>query len=268
VGARQEADLDRDRAELRGPAAVHPEALVEGQGAAGLLEHEVVEVLADPGLAARGIELRLRLVLRGPVGPDRVGDLALQGRDAARQVVREPEQEAGRRLGVRQRPVVLGQVDPEERRERVQLVVLEVRIALAGDRQRVEEAARVVVGGAAAGLLEEAEVEVDAVADDERVTDVVDGLLRRLGRRRPLGDVLVGDAVDLVAEDRLRRLDEGRPPVGDLAALDLDDGDLEEVGHLRVRAGGLDVDDRELAVRVHGRDEVEEPSPCRARGPA
>ena len=50
-----------------------------------------------------------------------------------------------------------------------------------------------------------------------------------LGR---LLDVGVRDAVHLVADDRPAGVDEGRPAVGDLAALDLDRGDLDEVGHL------------------------------------
>ena len=62
----------------------------------------------------------------------------------------------------------------------------------------------------------------------------------------------------LVADDRAAGVDEGRPAVGDLAALDLDRGDLDEVGHLGVGAGRLDVDDDELVTGVDRRREVED----------
>ena len=48
------------------------------------------------------------------------------------------------------------------------------------------------------------------------------------------------------------RVDERGPAVGDLPALDLDRGDLDEVGHLGVRAGRLDVDDDERVTGVDG----------------
>ena len=73
---------------------------------------------------------------------------------------------------------------------------------------------------------------------------------RGVGRARGLLDVGVLDAVHLVADDRPAGIDEGRPAVGDLAALDLDRGDLDEVGHLRIGAGRLDVDDDELVTGV------------------
>ena len=62
----------------------------------------------------------------------------------------------------------------------------------------------------------------------------------------------------LVADDRAARVDQGRPAVGDLAALDLDRGDLDEIGHLRVGAGRLDVDDDELVTGVDRLGEVED----------
>ncbi len=81
--------------------------------------------------------------------------------------------------------------------------------------------------------------------------------LRGLGRARRALDVLVGDAVHLVAEDRAARVHEGRPAVGDLATLHAHRGDLDEVGHLGVRPGGLHVDDDELRAGLGLRDEVE-----------
>ena len=83
------------------------------------------------------------------------------------------------------------------------------------------------------------------------------GVLRGVGRLGGLLDVRVGDAVHLVAEDRPARVHERRPAVDDLAALDLDRGDLEEVGHLRVGAGGLDVDHDERVARGDGLRVVE-----------
>ena len=55
VGARQDADLDRDLAELGQAAAVHADALVEGQLAGGLLLDEAEQALADARLAAGGL---------------------------------------------------------------------------------------------------------------------------------------------------------------------------------------------------------------------
>ena len=106
--------------------------------------------------------------------------------------------------------------------------------------------------------LDEAEVEADGVADDLRVADELEGLLGGVGRLRRLLDVGVLDAVHLVADDRAARVDERRPAVGDLPALDLDRGDLDEVGHLGVGAGRLDVDDDELVARVGRLGEVED----------
>ena len=70
-------------------------------------------------------------------------------------------------------------------------------------------------------------------------------------------DVLVRDAVHLVADDRSSGVDEGRPLVGDLAALDADGSDLDEVGQLGIGAGGLDVDDDELATGAGPLGELE-----------
>src|SRR3989304_1691603 len=58
--------------------------------------------------------------------------------------------------------------------------------------------------------------------------------------------------------DRPARLDQARPAVDDLAALDLDRGDLDEIGHPRIRARRLDVDHDELRARLGGPDEVED----------
>src|SRR5207249_6653344 len=128
---------------LRRAATVHPETLVEGQRPAGLLVDEIPQVLADTGLAASRLEAGLRFVLRRAIGPDRVRDLALQRRDPARQVGREAEEQIGCGLGIRQRTVVLGQVDPEEPGQRVELVVLEIRVALASEGEGIDEPALV-----------------------------------------------------------------------------------------------------------------------------
>ena len=152
----------------------------------------------------------------------------------------------------------LGELDAEEVRQRRELVVLEVRIALAGDREGVEVAARLEVGPVGERGLDEPEVEPDRMTDDLRVADELEGLLGGLGRLGGLLDVGVVDAVHLVADDRAARVDERGPPVGDLAALDLDRGDLEQIGHLRIGAGRLDVDDDELVAGIRARSEVED----------
>ena len=71
VGARHEADLDGDLAQLGHAAAVHPDALVEGQLAGDLLVDEAEQALADARLAAGGFQHGLG-VATGPVGPERV----------------------------------------------------------------------------------------------------------------------------------------------------------------------------------------------------
>ncbi len=178
--------------------------------------------------------------------------------DAAGQVVAEPDQQVRGRLGVGQGPMRLGELDAEEMRQRRELVVLEVRIALASDRQRVEVAALLHVRAVGDGRLEEREVEPDRMPDDQRVADEVERLARGLGRARRLLDVGVGDAVHLVADDRTARVDERGPRVGDLALLDLDRGDLDEVRHLGIGARGLDVDDDELVTGIDGGRELED----------
>ena len=149
------------------------------------------------------------------------------------------------------------QLDAEEVRQRAELVVLEVRIPLAGDDERVQVGARLDARAVAEGLLEERDVEADRMADERGLADEVERLARGLGGARRALDVLVGDAVHLVADDRAPGVDEGRPAVGDLAALDPDRRDLDEVGHLRVGARGLDVDDDELAARLRQLGELE-----------
>ena len=151
----------------------------------------------------------------------------------------------------------LRELDAEEVREGRQLVVLEVRVALARDGQRVEVATLLEVGPVAERGLEEGEVEADAVADDDRVADEGEGLLGGCRRRRGLGHVRVGDAVHLVADDGPAGVDQGRPAIDDLVALDPHGGDLDEVGHLGVAAGRLDVEDDELATGLGRLGEVQ-----------
>ena len=109
----------------------------------------------------------------------------------------------------------------------------------------------------AEGLLEEPDVEADRMAHERGLADEVERLAGGLGGARRALDVLVGDAVHLVADDRAPGVDERRPAVGDLAALDPNGRDLDEVGHLGVGARGLDVDDDELAARLRQVGELE-----------
>ena len=122
--------------------------------------------LADARLATGG--LQRGALLSPPVRVARidVGDAVAERGDATGQVVAEPDQQVGRRLGVGAGAMRLGELDAEEVRQRRQLVVLEVRIALAGDRQRVEVAALLEVRAVGERRLEEAEVEADRVTDD------------------------------------------------------------------------------------------------------
>ena len=155
MGPREQPDLDRDLAQVGQAAAVHPDPLVEGELAADLLVDEVVEALADPRLAACGLEQPLG-VPAGPAGTDRGRDALLEGVDPTRQVVAEPDEQVGRRLGVGQRAMRLRELDAEEVRQRRQLVVLEVGVALAREHEGVEVAARLDVGAVAEGGLDEA----------------------------------------------------------------------------------------------------------------
>ncbi len=154
---------------------------------------------------------RRGLVLVGAGGADGVSDPGLERLDPAREVVAEPDEQVGGGLGVRQRAVVLGQLDPEEVGQRPELVVLEIRVALAGDHERVQVAALGDAGAVAERLLEERDVEADRVADELCVADEVEHLAGGLGRARSALDVLVGDAVHLVADDRAPGVDERGP---------------------------------------------------------
>ena len=154
--------------------------------------------------------------------------------------------------------MALRQLDAEEAGQVSELVRLGTGIALAGDDQRVEVRAGLEPEAVALGLFDEAEVEADVVADDQRVADEVQQLVGCLLRARCALDVLVGDAVHLVADDRSPGIHERRPAVDDLGALDLDRGDLDEVRHLGVGAGRLGVDDDELALGIGRRREIED----------
>src|SRR3990172_2287117 len=129
----------------------------------------------------------------------RARDRLAQPRQAAGEVAREPDQQVGRRLGIRQRAMVLRELHTEVARERLEPVILQVRIAIAGDDERVEVAAGVEARAVPEGLLDEAEIEAHRVTDHEGVTDEGHALARRVGRGGRLGDVLVRDAVHLVA---------------------------------------------------------------------
>jgi hypothetical protein len=82
VGPRQDADVDRDLAQLRDAAAVHPDPLVERELTSGLLLDEAEQALADACVAAGSLEQRLA-VAAGAVGPERVGDRLAQGLEPA-----------------------------------------------------------------------------------------------------------------------------------------------------------------------------------------
>ncbi len=98
-------------------AAVHPDALVEGHLAGGLLVDEVEQALADACLAASGFHERLAVAVRARWrGWSRRSASRSVLRRAGRSL-REPDQQVGRRLGVRQGAMGLGQVDAEEARQ-------------------------------------------------------------------------------------------------------------------------------------------------------
>ncbi len=163
---------------------------------------EAEQALADPGLAAGG--LQERRTLAGLLGPHGGGDAVVQDAEPVRELGREREQQLGGRLGVRQGPMGLLELDAEERREVAQAIRLSARVALAGDDERVEVPALLEPVPVAPGRLDERQVEADRVADDERLAGERDERLGGLLGARSALDVLVGDAVHLVAEDRPR----------------------------------------------------------------
>ena len=154
--------------------------------------------------------------------------------------------------------MALRQLDAEEPGEVGKLVRLGAGIALASDHERVEVAARLEPEPIAFGLFDEAKIEADVVTDDQAIAHEGQQLVGRLLRARRALDVLVGDAVHLVADDRPAGIDERGPAVDDLRALDLDRGDLDEIRHLGISAGRLGVDHDELAPGVGRRGEVDD----------
>ncbi len=89
----------------------------------------------------------------------------------------------------------------EEAREVAQLQV-GVRICLASEDQRVDVAALLDALAGAKRALEKADVEADVVPDERRVARPGQELLSSLLRRWRVLDVLVGDPVELLPDDR------------------------------------------------------------------
>jgi len=184
VSARQDADLDRDRADLVDSASVHPDSLVENSPADGLLLDETEETLANSRLAAGCIEQASRLLAFLAVGADRNGDRILQILDPAREIAREASQDGGRGFGVGQSAVDGLDLDAEEAGNVPELVRLKVRVCLTGDHESVEVAALDELPGLAEGLVEEAQVEAHVVANHGSATDERPQLFRRLASDR------------------------------------------------------------------------------------
>ena len=99
------------------------------------------------------------------VGSDRGRDRFLNALDARRQVLGETRQDGGRRLGVGQGPVGRLDLDAEAMGNVAQLVRVEVRVGLAGDRKGVEAVRGRELARLLQGLLQETQIEVDVVAD-------------------------------------------------------------------------------------------------------
>ena len=175
------------------------------------------------------------------------------------QVLGEPDQQAGGGLGIRQRAMRLRELEAEEVREGRQLVDLEVRVGLAREGQRVEVAALLEWRPVAERGLQEAEVEADVVADDDRVTGEVEEppwrLRRASGALATSASVMPCSWLPTMGRPGLTRVDQRSvilPPLTSHRA------DLDEVGHLGVAAGRLDVEDDELAAGLGGLDEVQD----------
>ena len=109
----------------------------------------------------------------------------------------------------------------------------------------------------AGGCLEEADVEADVVADEQRVAGPVEELLGGLLRAGSVLDFGVIDAVQLTADDGRARVDEGRPAVLDLAVVYLDGADLDQRALLDVATGRLDIEDHEWAIALERVDECQ-----------
>ena len=167
-------------------AAVHADALVEHQLADDLLVQQAGQALREARRLARLVDRPVGVFLGGAGAlqrADGVGDGLLVGLDPTGQVAAQAEEQLRGRLGVRQGAVVGLDLELEESGQVAQLQVA-VRVGLAGEDQRVEVAALLDVLAAAEGGLEEADVEADVVADEERVARPVEELLRGLCGRR------------------------------------------------------------------------------------
>ncbi len=259
VSPRQHADLDRDRADLVDAAAVHADAFVEDHLADRLLLDETEEALADATLASGGVEQRCRVLAFLAGGPDGNGDGVFEVLDPRRKVLRELGEDGGRRLGVSKAAMSGFDRDAEEPGNVAKLVRLEVRVAIASDGQGVEVARVGELARLAERLLDEAQVEAHAVSDQTGRTGELHEALGRIVRVRRTGHLGVRDAVHLRAEDRPARVHESGEAIDDLAIAHAHGADLDQVRHLGVAAGSLDVDDDELGTALGGfLDELED----------
>ncbi len=246
VGTRQNTDLDRDRAQLVDATTVHADALVEDDLAGGLLLNQLEEALADPALAAGGVQEARGILAFLAVGADRDGNRVLQVLDAVREIARECGNDAGGRFGVGKAAVNGLDGDAEEARDIAQLVRLEIRIGLTSDHERVQVAALDELATLAQSLVQEANIEAHVVADDRSAGDEGEQLLGRFLGNRCARDLGIGDAVHLGAEDVAAGVHEGGEAIDDVAVANAHGADLDQVGNLGVAAGRLGVDYDEL----------------------
>lgn len=209
VSARHKPNFDRDRPDLVDAAAVHSNAFAQRQLADGLLVHDTEQALADARLAARRLEELLGLRAGRPIRVDGSRDAFLQRLHAVGEILREADDQLGGGLCIRQRPMALLKRDVEKAGEVRQRVLVEVRVGLAGNDERVEVATVLEAEAVADRSLEETQVETDVVAHDWRVTGELQELLAGLAGGGRLRNVAIRQPVDLVPDDRPARIHQG-----------------------------------------------------------
>ncbi len=162
-------------------------------------------------------------------------------------------------------------VDAEEAGDVAELVRLEVRVALAGDARACRSSSPSAnLPGSPSACSRKPRSKPTLWPTRRRVA----GERREAAAAASRGAGAPATSASVMpciwcAEDRPARVHEGGEAIDDLAVADAHGADLDQVGHLGVAAGGLDVDDDELGRRAGDLlDEVEDGARCRARGSA
>ena len=85
------------------------------------------------------------------------------------------------------------------------------------------------------------------MSDKDCTLGELSDLLSRCLRRQAALDLFVGDAVHLGADNAIPGVNKAAPAIGDLATLDLDCSNFNQIRNLRIEAGRFSVNDHEGA---------------------